>query len=54
MPVLEWGYLPNLYAFHISKMICFTFERPYNVDKKYLDAVHNSIIEIYEFIKANI
>jgi len=54
MPVLEWGYWPNLYAFHNSKMICFTFERPYNVDKKYLDAVHNSIIEIYEFIKANI
>ena len=54
MPVLEWGYWPNLYAFHNSKMICFTFERPYNVDKKYLDAVHNSIIEIYEFIKASI
>ena len=35
-------------------MICFTFERPYNVDKNYVDAVHNSIEEIYEFIKKNI
>ena len=54
MPVLEWGYWPNIYAFHNSKMICFTFERPYNIDKNYLNAVHNSILEIYEFIKNNI
>ena len=54
MPVLEWGYWPNLYAFHNSKIICFTFERPYNVDKKYVDMVHDSIIEIYDFIKKNI
>ena len=54
MPVLEWGYWPDLYAYHNSKMICFTFERPFNVDKNYVDAVHNSIEEIYEFIKKNI
>jgi len=54
MPVLEWGYWPNFYAFHNSKIICFTFERPYNVDKKYVNAVYESIIEIYEFIKSNL
>ena len=54
MPVLDWGYWPDIYAYHNSKMICFTFERPYNVDKKYVDAVHDSIIEIYDFIKENI
>jgi hypothetical protein len=45
MPVLEWGYWPNIYAFHNSKMIYFTFERPYKIDKKYFNAVHNSILE---------
>ena len=54
MPVIEWGYWPNIYTFHNSKKICFTFERPYNVDKNYVDTVHNSIIEIYGFIKNNI
>lgn len=54
MPVLEWGYWPNIYAFHNSKIIYFTFERPYNVDNKYVESVHNSIVEIYEFIKSNI
>ena len=54
MPVIEWGYWPNIYTFHNSKKICFTFERPYNVDKNYIDTVHNSIIEIYGFIKNNI
>ena len=54
MPVIEWGYWPAIYTFHNSKKICFTFERPYNVDKNYVDAVHNSILEIYEFIKTNI
>ena len=28
MPVIEWGYWPNIYTFHNSKKICFTFERP--------------------------
>jgi len=54
MPVLDWGYWPDLYAYHNSKMICFTFERPFNVDQKYVDAVHDSIMEIYDFIKKNI
>ena len=54
MPVIEWGYWPNIYTFHNSKKICFTFERPYNVDKNYVDTVHNSIIEIYGVIKNNI
>ena len=54
MPVLEWGYWPNIYAFHNSKIVGFTFERPYNVDKKYVDCVYNSIKEIYDFIKLNI
>ena len=54
MPVLDWGYWPDLYAYHNSKMICFTFERPFNVDQKYVDAVHGSIMEIYDFIKKNI
>ena len=54
MPVIEWGYWPNIYTFHNSKKICFTFERPYNVDKNYVDTVHNSIMEIYGFIKNNI
>ena len=54
MPVLEWGYWPDLYAYHNSKIICFTFERPFNVDQKYVDAVHDSIMEIYDFIKENI
>ena len=53
MPVLEWGYWPNLYAFHNSKIICFTFERPFNVDQKYVNTIHNSIIEIFNFIKEN-
>ena len=54
MPVLEWGYWPDLYAFHNSTKICFTFERPNNVDEKYVNAVHDSIVEIHEFIKKNI
>ena len=54
MPVLEWGYWPNIYAFHNSKIVGFTFERPYNVDKKYVDCVYNSIKEIYDFVKLNI
>ena len=54
MPVLEWGYWPNLYAYHNSDKIYFVFERPFNVDKKYVDSVHDSIWEIFEFIKKNI
>jgi len=54
MPVLECGYWPNLYAYHNTNIIYFVFERPFNVDKKYVDSVHDSIWEIFEFIKKNI
>ena len=54
MPVLEWGYWPNFYAFHNSKTICFTFERPFNVDSKYVNVIHDSIVEIINYIGNNI
>ena len=54
MPVLDWGYWPDLYAFHNSTTVYFVFERPFNVDKNYVDSLHDSILEIYDFIKQNI
>ena len=54
MPVLDWGYWPDLYAFHNSTKIYFVFERPVNVDINYVNSLHDSIFEIFDFIKKNI
>ena len=52
-PVIEWGYWPNIYAFHNDKMIGVVFVRPFNVDQRYVDAIHDSFVEIMDFIKDN-
>ena len=53
-PVIEWGYWPNLYAFHNSKKLGFTFVRPFNVDKKYVDCVINNTYKFIDFIKKDV
>ena len=52
--VIEFGYWPCLYAFHTSKKVQFTFVRPFNTEPKYFEAVKNSTIEVFDYIKQDI
>ena len=53
-PVIEWGYWPNIYAFHTKKVLSFMFTPPYNVDERFVTTVHDMIDKTYSFIKADV
>ena len=53
-PVAEYGYWPNLYAYHTDNELYFMFTPPYNVDPNFVGMVRDSIAEMMAFIERNV
>lgn len=50
-PVADFGYWPNLYAYHTDKELYFMFTPPYNIVPTFVNMVRDSIAEMMEFIQ---
>ena len=49
--VNEDGYWPNLYCFNNNETFSLVFLHPYNIEKNFIDNIHDTAVEIIEFIK---
>lgn len=53
-PVADYGYWPNLYAYHTDSELYFMFTPPYNVAPDFVAAVRNSVAEMMAFIEQDV
>jgi len=51
--VTEEGYWPNLYCFNNNETFSLVLLHPNNIDKKFVDVIHDTSKEILDFIYKN-
>ena len=51
--VTEEGYRPNLYCFNNNETFSLVLLHPYNIDKKFMDIIHDTSLEILNYIYKN-
>ena len=51
--ITEEGYWPNFYCFNNNETFSLVLNYPYNIDKKFVDTLHNTSSEILDFIYKN-
>lgn len=51
--VTEDGYWPNLYSFNNNETFSLVLLHPHNIEKKFIDVIHDTAVEIIDFIIKN-